>query len=143
MILVMGFVIYNPCGVMFSAAYLSTGLQMLFKILSPAWVGQIYRIYILNPLSPTPTAGSQLLKSHAKGSNSVHFDGYETSKKEKKIQNKKICIPFYFLQLPDTFFFHLIYVDIYKKREKKAPPQKKIKSEKLYNRSHVSQCHSH
>ena len=36
----------------------------------------------VNPLSPTPTVGSQPVKSHAKGNNTVFFNGYATSKKK-------------------------------------------------------------
>ena len=32
----------------------------------------------INPLSPTPAAGSQPVKSHAKGNNTVFFNGYAT-----------------------------------------------------------------
>ena len=34
-------------------------------------------------------------------------------KKEIYMQNNMVCMPLYFLQLLDTFFFDLFYVDTY------------------------------
>ena len=80
----------------------------------------------VNPLSPRPTASSRFLKSHAKG-NSYILMGMQLQKRNK-IQNKKICLPSYFLQLPDTFFFHLINIDTDRKGEKLAKKKKNQKS---------------
>ena len=50
------------------------------------------------------------------------------------MQNNMVCMPFHFVQLLDTFFFDLFYVDTY--TTGKITAKKKIQSEKLRTAPH-------
>ena len=83
-----------------------------------------YSVHQFNPLSPTPTAGSQPAKSHAKGNNTIFFNGYTAS--EKKYTYKTIwfaCLFIFctFLIHSSLICFMLTHIQVGNKQLKKNP----------------------